>query len=157
MEGIRQYVLSVICAAILCAVIVRLAGKQGAVGGIIKMISAVFISISILSPFLKLQVKDLTDSLAKIELDAEDIISEAEQQVKEETTAIITDRVQSYIKDKAASYGAQITATVSFTDITANTPDTVTIEGDVSPYVKKVLKDLIVSDLGIPEEKQIWK
>ena len=157
MDEIRQYILSILSAAVITSLIVRLIGKQEAVAGIVKMIASVFLVITVISPIIKLQIEDISQYVGALEEDGKDIISEAKSQAESEKQSIISDNVQTYIEDKAASYGAVITATVGITEPDALKPDTITIEGEVSPYIKKLLKETITDDLGIREDRQIWK
>lgn len=157
MDEIRQYILSVLAAAIITSLIVRFVGKQEAVVGMIKMIASVFLTITVLSPVIKLQIEDVSAYVGALEENGNDIVSEAKSQAENDRQSIILEKTQTYIEDKAASYGAVITATVGITEPDALMPDTITIEGEVSPYIKTLLKEVITDDLGIREDKQIWK
>lgn len=156
MDAIRQYILSVLSAAIITSLLVRFANKQEAVGGIIKLIASVFLSIAVVAPIIKMQILDISEYVGDLEADGKNIISDAKVQVENETVSIILEKVQAYIEDKAATYGAEITATVGISEPDSLRPDTVEIEGKVSPYVKEILQDVIADDLGIQEDNQIW-
>lgn len=157
MDGIRQYIFTVLAAAIITSLFVCLAGKQQATAGLVKLIGAVFISINVMSPFISLQLQDVSDYMQSLKLDANDIIAEAKSEVIDQTVSVITEKTQTYIKDKAAAYGASITATVGISDPDLLVPDTITIEGAVSPYIKQILQEVITNDLGIGEDKQTWQ
>ena len=154
---VRQYIISVLSATIISALAVRFSGKQQATAGIVKLISAVFLLITAISPLVKFQLQDISDYVDMIDVDADNIITDAQSQAETETAAIITDRTQAYIKDKAATYGADVTVTVEISQPDSLIPDTITIEGEVSPYIKEVLQKTITDDLGIREDRQIWK
>lgn len=156
MDATRQYILSVLSAAIITSLVVRFTSKQEAVAGIIKMIASVFLTITVISPVIKMQIQDVSDYMGALDVDAKDIISEAKAQAENETVSIILNKAQAYIEDKAATYGVEITATVSITEPDSLKPDTIAIEGKVSPYIKEILQDVITDDLGIQEDKQIW-
>ena len=156
MDTIRQYILSVLSAAIIASLLVRFTNKQEAVGRIIKLIASVFLSIAVVAPIIKMQILDISEYVGDLEADGKNIISDAKVQVENETVSIILEKVQAYIEDKAATYGAEITATVGITEPDSLRPDTIEIEGNVSPYVKEILQDVIADDLGIQEDNQIW-
>ena len=155
MDTIRQYILSVLSAAIIASLLVRFTNKQEAVGRIIKLIASVFLSIAVVAPIIKMQILDISEYVGDLEADGKNIISDAKVQVENETVSIILEKVQAYIEDKAATYGAEITATVGITEPDSLRPDTIEIEGNVSPYVKEILQDVIADDLGIQEDNQI--
>ena len=156
MDTIRQYILSVLSAAIITSLLVRFANKHEAVGGIIKMIASIFLSIAVVSPVMKMQISDISEYVGDLELDANGIIFDAKAQAENETVSIILEKTQAYIEDKAATYGAEITAKVRTTEPDLFRPDIIEIEGSVSPYVKEILQDVIANDLGIQEDNQIW-
>lgn len=157
MEGVRQYLLTVLTAALICSIIVHVSGKQQFNGKIMKLITSVFLSLCVVAPLLKLEVQNISDYIDTTGLGADSIVSDAKDAAINETVAIITERTQTYIMDKAALYGADIRATVSISNPESLMPDSVVIEGSISPYGKTALKKIIIDDLGIPEEKQIWK
>ena len=99
---------------------------------------------------------DITGYMDSFDLDASNIIDDAKSCVEQETVKIIIAQSQAYIEDKAADYGAKITAVVSATDPNTLVPDAVTISGNVSPYTKNLLQRIIYEDLGIQEDKQTW-
>ena len=91
-----------------------------------------------------------------IDTDADEIVSEAQNQSRNELLSIIIEKTETYIVNKAATYDAEITVSVSISEPDTLLPDTMSIEGEVSPYIKEILQNVIAEDLGIPKEKQIW-
>lgn len=157
MDSIRQYLLTVLCGAFICAIIIRLAGKHHLCANIIRLVASIFLSLSVIAPALKLDLQEITEQFNITEKSGISIVSESQKTVLEETAAIIIERTETYIEDKATMYGANLNASVSISDITTLLPDEVVIHGNISPYGKTVLKNIIEEDLGIPEKKQTWK
>lgn len=156
MEEIRQYLLSIIAAAIICAVVIRIAGQKNMVCAMIKLFAGLFMSLTVISPLLKLQIGNFSDYLSTLELDADCYISEAEESAAFERSGIITNAIESYILDKATSLGVTIQVEVELSDTDKQTPNKVVLVGDISPYNKLKLQQIIKDDLGIPEENQFW-
>ena len=156
MNDIRQYILTVLSAGIIASIAVRFTAKQQTISKIIKLICSVFLLITVASPIINLKNQDISGYIKSFDADAHDIISDAKYHAEQETAAIITERTQAYIEDKAAGYGAKITAVVSITDPNSLVPDTITVKGSLSPYTKEILQRIIREDLGIQEDKQTW-
>ncbi len=156
MEGIKEYLITIIAAALISTIAMRLTEKCGSCSNIIRLILAVFLSISVVSPILKIEIHDFTGFINANEMDAQAIISNAESTAREEAAAVIIERTEAYIEEKAALYGAEITATITISDTSALLPDSVIICGNISPYGKISLEKIIKDDLGIPEDRQTW-
>ena len=69
---------------------------------------------------------------------------------------IITERTEAYILDKAKSMGVNLSVEVVLSDAELPTPETVILTGEASPYVKKRLRTILISDLDISEEELQW-
>lgn len=156
MEDLRRYILSVLSATIITAITVRLTARQQVISNIIKLICSGFLMCTIISPFVNLKLQDISWYIESSHSEADDIVAYAEKQAITDAEAIIIERTQTYIEDKATEYGAEITAVVSITAPESLIPDTITIDGEVSPYTRRVLQRIIRDELGIGEEKQIW-
>ena len=156
MGNIRQYLITVLSAAIVCAILIKLTGKQQLSTNLIRLVASVFLSLCVIAPILKLDVSVLTNELSVSKQEGEYIAEQASAEALYEIIAIIKERSETYIENKADTYGADINTTVTLSDPTTLVPDGVIIEGNVSPYLKKVLSNIISEDLGIPEDKQIW-
>ena len=155
MEGIKEYLLAVIAAAILCSVVTQLVGRESFLGTAIKLITGVFMLIVLISPITGLRIQP-EKIFSDISLDAEAITTDAANSSRESMAAIIKEQTQAYILDKADSCGVSLSVEVILSDGDIPEPVSVVLSGDISPYNKKVLTQTIEKDLGIPSEVQIW-
>ena len=142
MEALRQYVISVVAAAMLCGIVVRLfpngSGKQMG-----KLICGLFLAYTVLSPISRVDFSKLPDFSLRCMDDAEDSMADI---IKEETEA--------YILDKAADLHANLRVEVAVGE--DNLPAAVTISGEASPYARRQIQAMIANDLGISKENQKW-
>ena len=67
---------------------------------------------------------------------------------------IIKSRVQAYILDKADSFGTSLEVEVILDQ--DHIPVSVELQGNISPYARAQLTEIIEEDLGIPKEHQLW-
>lgn len=157
MEAVRQYLLSVTAAAIVCSIINRVIGKTGTYAAIVKLITGLFLVFTVISPFAKLQITDLPAYMDSLTVDADLVVKDGQQTARDAVREIIKAEAEAYILDKAAALDLTVEAEVIVSDTDIPQPCAVTLRGSASPYAKQRLQQLIANDLGIPEEKQTWK
>lgn len=156
MEGIRQYLLSVVAASLIAGLVIRIVGKKGAHATVTKLLIGLFLSITVISPWTKLQIGDLSNYLSKLETDASDIVANGEAIAIDDTAAIIKDSLEAYILDKASSLALVIEVDVNLTLTNPPQIDSVEITGAASPYARQRLQQILSEELGIPRECQSW-
>lgn len=155
MENIRQYILSVIAAALICGVVNGIS-KKGKYHAVIKLISGLFLTITIISPLTDLQFPDPSSYFDNLSLEGDSIVASAQAAAEEEQLKLIQTRTEALILEKAESLNADISANVLLSE-ESMIPQEVELSGAVSPYSKKMLTLYIAENLGINEENQIWK
>lgn len=156
MAGIKEYLFGVIAAAVLCAIVSQLAGKDSFLGAAVKLITGVFMLLSLVAPILDLQIPTPGNIFADLSLEADQITASADDSTRESISAIIKERTQAYILDKANTHGVTLSVEVTLSDSEIPEPVSVQISGNVSPYTKKILSQTIERDLGIATEAQVW-
>ena len=153
MMDVSKYLISVTAAAILCTVTLTLVKKKDTVGSIIRLIAGLFLTLTAVQPIVNLEIISLERYLDSVQTGAEEAVRTGQALAEEEMEARIIDQVESYILDKAGLLNAQVTVSVTLTDML---PSGVEIKGNVSPYAKAQLSAWIDSQLGIATEAQIW-
>ena len=154
MSLLANYVLSVIAASVIVAIICTLLGDQGGVRSIIKLVCGLFLTFVVINPLIKLDFSRINDYLDSFTLEGLEAASVGENMVREGERDIIISRVQAYILDKADSFGAQLNVEVVLDQ--DNIPVSVELNGNISPYAKAQMADILVRDLGITKEHQLW-
>lgn len=156
MSAIKEYLVGVITAAILCAIVSQLAGTKGFLGKTMKLITGVFMLLALIAPVANLKIHSPGQYFTDMSLQADHITMSAAAESRESVSEIIKERTQAYILDKANAYGAEVSVEVILSDGEIPQPESVIVTGSVSPYLKKTLSDVIQRDLGISTEAQIW-
>ncbi len=157
MNDIREYLFSIITAAVICAISINLTSKNNTVSALIKLLAGVFLSITIISPWVRLRIHNLDSYLDRIHTDSEQAAQQGITAASNEIAVIISDRIQAYILDKAWSLGVEPEVLVACSDVAPYEIHTVTLKGDISPYAKNKLKQVICDDLGLTEDKLLWQ
>lgn len=156
MSGIGPYLLRIVAAAIICGIATTIVGTKGPLATTVKLVCGIFISITLVSPLISIKISDMTDYIDDLKIDASDVITQAEEGTRSQIAERIKQQAQSYILDKAETYGAHLTVEVSVEASGLPVPNGVTIRGDVSPYARSQLQQLIVDNFGISPEAQQW-
>lgn len=156
MDEIRRYLLSLVCAAMISALIMRLVRGRGSLSGIAKVLCGLFITYTVLEPLPAFDISDLSKPLSQYSAEA---ASAGEMGIALSRVAFrgsIKERTEAYILDKAKTLEANLQVEVELSSDDIPTPKTVTISGKASPYVKKQLSGMIEKDLGVGVENQRW-
>ena len=155
MEAISSYILSVIAGAMLCAVVITLAGN-GSTGKLLKLMSGLVMAAVVIRPMTEVTTVNLSRYLDLLNADAIAAVAEGTDYARKETERRIKTNLESYILDKAAALSLDITV-----DMTLNTktmlPSAVVIAGNASPHARAVICAVLTDDLGIPAEALTWK
>ncbi len=154
MDALREYIFSVTGAAVICAVLTQLSAGAGKHSTMIRLLGGLFLTFTVIRPVADIRFDDWSDYTLYIQEDAQEAISAGEDFAGESLEAIIKQETQAYILDKASSLGAEITVEVILDG--ESVPKEVYIQGEISPYAKSKLQDILLEDVGIAKENQIW-
>ena len=154
---IKEYLLQIIVAAIICSLINVLLSKTSAVGATVKLLSRIFLTITILTPFLNMDFSHIFDSTNDISLEANAIIDEGEALSLSTLQNSIKSETEAYILNKASAMNVELTVEVTVSEDYPPVPISVKLDGRVSPNAKSKLTQLISDELGISKENQKWK
>ena len=156
MEGIRGYLLSVCAAAILCGILQSMLPGKGSSAALLRLVSGILMTLVVISPLRTLRLDEVQWVWDSILAESAALVSEGERSAEESVSAIIKQRTEAYILDKAAAYGADVTVEVGLSGDAVPVPNWARISGNLSPYLKSVLSAQIAEDLGIAKEQQTW-
>lgn len=156
MSAVGQYLFTVIMAAFVFSVVCTVVGNKSPLSSIIRLIAGLFLTITALSPVLKINWDNFTEFTSSIQLDGASIVERETERVQSEKLSFIKQKTEAYVLEKANNLGLDITVSVSFQSAEQPLPTQIQIAGNAAPYAKRQLSSIIASDLGIPEECQIW-
>ena len=148
------YILSLISAAMIAAIVCSFFEGKSGTAGIIRLICALFLSFVAITPLTDLDFSGVEHYLESFSLEGSTAAEYGKNMALEAQGDIITASVQSYIMDKAETLGAKLQVEVVLDQ--DNIPVSVELEGKASPYAKARITGIIADDLGITKEHQIW-
>lgn len=153
----KDYILRIIAAAILCAFVKGFTDRHTAINSIIKSLCGIFLTLTILSPLVSFKFSSVANYINMYSSDADAAVEVGTSLTNASLYGSIKTQTESYILDKAASLNTKLSVEVTLSNDEIPIPCGVCIEGNISPYAKSKLMKLIADDLGIPRENQTWK
>lgn len=153
----KSYIVSVVAAAIVCAVSRGLLDSKNAIGRIIKLLCSILMAVTVIAPLGNITFNGVADYWDGLSVDAEKYVAEGTALAENQMTDIIKSQSETYILDKAKRMGLQISVEVELDGHNGNIPCGVVISGNVSPYAKEQLGSYVEDTLGIAKEKLKWK
>ncbi len=153
MENLRQYILSVTAAAMLCGAALSLS-PEGTARELLRLLGGIALTVCLLRPLagnaLPLELPEL-DSWQ-----GEQIAAEGEKEAQKALADIIKAKTEAYILDKAAALETDLVVEVTLDQGSPPLPQAAVIRGGVSPYARGRLESILSSELGITKEHQQW-
>ena len=154
MDGIREYLIGVVAAALLCGIITTLTGTKGTVGVAVKLVSGLLMLLAVIRPWTSISLDGLFGWADDITAGGTGFVASGEMMAGEAYRASIKQQTEAYIVDEAKALDCDLTVEVILS--TDGVPSQVKLAGEVSPYVRQTLTNLITERLGIKREDQIW-
>lgn len=156
MDSIRQYLLSLVVSAIICAIAKSVTSEKTFTGGITRLIAGIIMTLTVLSPVMTINIADLSILTTDLTDEAAAAAAAGKEMASSEMNSIIIQQTQAYILDKAADFGAALEVEVLMPQDSSSLPIGVILNGNVSPYAKTQLQRIIAEDIQITKENQQW-
>lgn len=152
----KAYLIRLTAAAILAAVVRRMAPGNGA-GKAARLAAGLLILITALGPLGDLDLVQAAQNLATAGYADALTTQTVDKASNELLEQLIIESAEAYILDKAQALGAEISPEVE-TRLQASypVPWSVRLTGDYTENQRKALAEIISEDLGIPEDRQEW-
>lgn len=156
MEEIKTYLLGIVGAAVICGIVTRLIGDKGTQGAMVKLIAGLFLIFTVIRPIANIRMDDLTEFPDLFKDAGAQAAASGERMTKEAVKASIKAQTEAYILDKATELSLNLTVDVSLSEDEIPLPESVHLSGKASHYAKLRLQSIIIQDLGIDKEHQVW-
>lgn len=153
MEGFQQYILSLIIAALICAVLNGFV-SDGSSREWIRLLCGVYLLITVAGPLPGFKTISLSDYIAIYQQEADSLAKEGQSQMEQAFSQIIKSETEAYIFDKASKYDADLKITVTISKDFL--PVSAELEGEIPTPSRKELEKILETELGITKEHQIW-
>lgn len=156
MDGIREYLIGVVASALLCSIITTLIGTKGTVGVAVKLVSGLLMLLAVIRPWTSITFDGLFDWAEDITADGTGFVTSGEIMADEAYRASIKRQTEAYIVDEAKALECDLSVEVILSTDDIPVPKQIRVTGDVSPYARQTLTNLMIERLGIGREDLIW-
>ena len=153
MDDIRQHVIGVVAAALLCGISTTLVHEKTVLGAGVKFITGLLMVLAVLQPWTNISLDIFTDWREGISADASDIVTYGKESAMEAYRSGIKEQLESYIQDEANALGAELSVQITLADDDVPVPKRVVLSGDISPSGKQAMSALLTERLGISREE----
>ena len=153
MDGIRQWLLGILAAAMGLSLLYALLPK-GAVRAAAKATGGLILLLAVLGPAARLDLSDLAVRYEDLSRDMEQQAETYRREGQAQLELGIRQRTAAYISEKAASLGIDCRVQVE-----VRTEDGLPLPYGASLDVERdqVLSDYMAQELGIPASRQSWQ
>lgn len=155
MSAVGEYALSVIVTVLVCAIVSDLVQDPG-LNRILKMISGLVLTMTLVNPVFHLDFSYLSDWDLPVMESASAAAEDGVTISRESLCACIKQNTEAYIQEKADMMHSDVTVEVSLSADEIPVPVAAEISGSVSPSIKHQLELIIESQLGITKENIVW-
>ncbi|MBE6958535.1 MAG: hypothetical protein E7447_05230 [Ruminococcaceae bacterium] len=156
MESIREYLIGVIAAALLCGLVSQLIEPKGTVGIAVKLVAGFLMLLAVLRPWVELRPEGLFRLAEDFAADGSSYVTQGQQLANDFYRDGIRKRLTAYIVDEAKTYGCDLSVEVFLTDDDIPKPHQICLSGDISPYARQALTNSLIEKLGLTREDLIW-
>lgn len=156
MNALREYLMGVVAAALVCGIVNALLPQQQMPRQAMKLLCGMLMALAVVRPWVNISMDDLFGWTADITAQGEVLASQGANLGVQAYLEGITQRLEAYILDEAGELGADIQVKLVLSDGEIPQPVHAVISGALSPYAKGKLETLLTQELGISREEIQW-
>ena len=104
MNGISSYLLTVLSVSIICALLKRLFEKQDVASGVIRLLTGILVTITIIRPVISISLNDFQWELEEYNNEASSTVEYGEAQAKASMETFIIEQTEAYILNEAKKF-----------------------------------------------------
>ena len=157
MDSIKQYVITITAAAILCMLVNAIFPAKNAYGGILKLFCGVVFTIILVSPVNNFCFADYNWFWESIFTEANIATEEGVAAFNGLLSDSIKDKTTAYILDKANEYDMDLNIQVELEDSSPPVPENIIISGNSTPLQREQFRLELSNELGLPKERILWQ
>lgn len=153
---IGAYLIAVTAACML-AVMADALVKSPPVRRVARLVGGLLILLTVLSPLVRLEARDLTEFVESLAQDANLDAEAVQTDYREQWAERVRELLEQNIEQQAASMGLTLRAEVVVRIRECPEPESVTLHGAAAPEEQMALQVYLVQTLGFVKERVIWE
>lgn len=154
-EAVRQYIISIISASVVCALFKGLLSKS-AYAKIVHVLCGTILLFTFLGPVKNIDLTNMVESIHWDESTAREAVHRGEELTQNAMADIISAEIAAYVEEKANTLGAEVRIEVQLSAEEIPVPVGMELTGNVSPYVRRQLEAYIAENIGLEGEDVRW-
>ncbi len=155
MEVVRQYTLSLLCAAVIVGILLDLSEKTFFQKQL-RLVCGIFFAFILLRPLLSFRFPNMTQFRGNYLTQAEEAASQGKDIRIRSQAMLIRQETEAYILKEARAIGADVDVVVELNNGDPPVPIAVTLRGSFDATSEEQLGKLLADEVGIPKEHQTW-
>ena len=155
MEELKQCLLRIITAALICAVI-QTFQQQRIAKALTNLVCGLILTVTVITPFRKFSIPVSFEPVVSMSTEASVSAVEGEEMSREALSYIIKTETEAYIQDKATELGAQIDVAVTLSSEEIPVPVSAVIRGTFTDQIRENVQEILFTDIGIAKENITW-
>lgn len=155
MQILREYIVGIGAAAMICGITLSLAGNSS-MQPLLKLICGIVLTFAAVRPILNLSGENFQRFCMEYEREAEHAVQEGKMLAQQYRNQRIMEGTQTYILDKARELGLDLQVKVALNQQEPPLPERVWIQGRLDFAAQRELSRILSEELGISRENQIW-
>ena len=153
---IGAYLIAVTAACML-AVMADALVKSPPVRRVARLVGGLLILLTVLSPLVRLEARDLTEFVEGFAQDANLDAEAVQTDYREQWAERVRELLEQNMEQQAASMGLTLRAEVVVRSGECPEPESVTLHGAAAPEEQMALRVYLVQTLGFAKERVIWE
>lgn len=153
MQQLGTWIVSLTAMAMITGILLSLL-KNGPVRSVLRLVCGILLILTALEPVQHVTISDWQFFAFDDSLTGKAAIAMGQELAMEERERIISQQLEAYILDKAASLGAQVTVMLQLDG--EGIPVSVALCGSWTPQAQQTLSEFLTEELGITKEDQQW-
>lgn len=155
MDAFRNYLLRLICAALVAGILSDLSEKTSFKKQM-RLVCSLFVTVALLEPLVHLSLPNLEQLGNQFLSDAKEAVVRGENFRVRSVAGIIKDEAESYIQKEASAIGAELTVEITLDAGDPPAPESVILRGSFDASSEWEISSILTRELGIPKENQTW-
>lgn len=153
MQQLGAWIVSQTAMAMISGVLLSLL-KNGPVRSLLRLVCGILLILTALGPIHQISIPDWQFFAFDYGFEGETAAAMGQEFAREKRGRIISQQLEAYILDKAASLGAQISVELQLDG--DGVPSSVELCGTWTPEIQQTLSEFLAEELGITKEDQQW-
>lgn len=156
MAAVRTYLLSIVAAALLLSLALALVSDER-MERVVRLVGGAVLLLVILSPVQKVEFAALSEAVSRLWLETDAAASGISVTNETAVSAVIKEKTETYILDKAAALGCDLRVEVEISTSRGYPhPSAVTLTGQWREDARRTLTRYLEENLAIAEDAQTW-